>query len=101
MVAVGEKDSGKTSWAKVFDGLIPECKRAAISKEKVFGLSMVDEDTQIITIDEWSEETLASDVAKIFLQGIFYKQSYLLTVLSNFYLHFHFNFAGLLFQGDN
>ena len=69
LVAVGDSDSGKSSWAKVLSGLVPENKTATISKEKVFGTSLIDESTQLIYIDEWSVNTLSSEDAKILLQG--------------------------------
>ena len=69
LVCVGEKDSGKSSWAKIFYGLFPKSKIASISKEKTFGSSMLEEDTQILWIDEWNEDTLSSDMAKILFQG--------------------------------
>ena len=33
-------------------------KIASVTKEKTFGLSMVDEDTELIFIDEWSKNIL-------------------------------------------
>ena len=38
-------------------------------KEKIFGLSMVDEDTELIFIDEWSENTLNISNGKPLFQG--------------------------------
>ena len=69
LLAVGPKDSGKSSWASVFMGLTHEEKRASISKEKVFSFSMIDDDTQLVFIDEWSNEMFGADQAKLFLQG--------------------------------
>ena len=66
---VGPSDSGKSSLAAVLFGLTHPEKVSAISKEKTFGLSMINEDTQLIFIDELSGETLSADQAKVFLQG--------------------------------
>ena len=59
MLAVcGTNNSGKSSWARIFFGLMNRSKIVWVTKEKTFGLSMVDEDTDLIFIDEWSENTL-------------------------------------------
>ena len=72
LLAVGPKDSGKSSWSAVLFGLTPEEKRATLStKEKVFGFSAVNEATQLVFIDEWSHDSFGSDQAKLFLQGLF------------------------------
>ena len=41
----------------------------SVTKEKTFGLSMVGEDTQLIFIDEWSENTLDISNVTSLLQG--------------------------------
>ena len=38
-------------------------------KEKIYGLSLVDEDTELIFIDEWSENTLNISNGKPLFQG--------------------------------
>ena len=40
-----------------------------ISKEGVFARSELNEDTELVVIDEWSKETMHSDVVKTVLQG--------------------------------
>ena len=62
---VGPSDSGKSSMAQVLSGL----NLATISKEKTFGLSMINDHTQLVFIDEMNADLLPADVAKIFLQG--------------------------------
>jgi len=69
LVACGPSDSGKTSWAQLFFGLFGEHKVASIAKEKAFALSMIQETTEVIFIDEWSDDLLKADVAKTVLQG--------------------------------
>ena len=69
LVTSGPKDSGKTSWAAIFHRLIPANAVATITKENQFSASMVDENTQIVIIDEWSASKMESDLAKTLLQG--------------------------------
>lgn len=75
LVVVGDKDSGKSSWVNVYMGIMPESKIAIISKEKVFGTSMIADDTELLYIDEWSSEMLSSDMLKTILQGGHFAQS--------------------------
>ena len=63
------KDSGKTSWFQVFLGIIPTQYVASITQEKQFSTSMIKQDTQTVFLDEWSENSLQSDMAKVVLQG--------------------------------
>ena len=70
MLAVcGTNNSGKSSWARIFFGLMNMSKIVWVTKEKTFGLSMVDEDTDLIFIDEWSENTLEIVNIKTLFQG--------------------------------
>ena len=46
LVVKGLKDSGKTTWASVFLGIIPMKFVASITQEAQFSLSMINEDTQ-------------------------------------------------------
>ena len=71
LCVVGSSDSGKSSWANVLLSLTPANKVATLSKEKVFGFSMLNDDTQFIFIDEWSADMFGSDMAKLFIQGKF------------------------------
>ena len=64
LVVAGPKDSGKTSWAMVFHRVIPPGRIASITKEKQFSAAMIDEDTQLVFVDEWSRTTLDTDLAK-------------------------------------
>ena len=69
LVLCGPKDSGKTSWVQVLLGVIPLRNVATITQEKQFSAAMMGEDTQLVFLDEWSENTLQADLAKIVLQG--------------------------------
>ena len=69
LVVVGPKDSGKTTWASGFLGICPLRFVASITKEKQFSAAMINDDTQIVLLDEWSENTLQADLAKTVLQG--------------------------------
>ena len=70
LVVCGANNSGKSSWARIFFGLMNRSKIVSVTKEKTFGLSMLDEDTELIFIDEWSENTLdISNVKTLFQRG--------------------------------
>ena len=69
LVVLGPKDSGKTSWFNVFLDLIPMKCIASITNEKQFSAAMINDETQLVFLDEWSETTLQSDMAKTVLQG--------------------------------
>ena len=56
------KDSGKTNWINVL---------LSITQERQFATAMFEENTQLVVLDEWSEYTLQSDIAKSVLQGGF------------------------------
>ena len=69
LVLCGPKDSGKTSWVQVLLGVIPLRNVATITQEKQFSAAMMGEDTELVFLGEWSENTLQADLAKIVLQG--------------------------------
>ena len=69
LVVAGPKDSGKTSWASVFHRIIPPSNIASITSERHFSAAMLKEDTQLIILDDWSADTIGSDLAKTILQG--------------------------------
>ena len=69
LVLCGPKDSGKTSWVQVLLAVIPLGNVATITQEKQFSAAMMREDTKFVFLDEWSENTLQADLAKIVLQG--------------------------------
>ena len=69
LVVEGPRDSCKTTWANIFLAIIPLRFVASITQEKQFSASMLNDDTQIVLLDEWAEDTLQSDMAKVVLQG--------------------------------
>eukprot|EP00112_Aurelia_sp_Birch-Aquarium-sp1_P010315 Seg2209.2 transcript_id=Seg2209.2/GoldUCD/mRNA.D3Y31 product="hypothetical protein" protein_id=Seg2209.2/GoldUCD/D3Y31 len=69
LVVCGPKDSGKTTWALAFFGIIPRRYIAWITAENQFTCAMLNEDTQLVFLDEWSSNTLQSEMAKTVLQG--------------------------------
>jgi len=75
LVVVGEKNSGKTSWSKIFFGLMPKEKIAVLSKEEHFGASMIQDDTELLWVDEWKKDMLSEDTLKTMMQGGFFCQS--------------------------
>ena len=72
LVVEGPRDSGKTTWASVFLAIIPLRFVVSITREKQFSASMLNDDTQIVLLDEWAEDTLESDMAKIVFTGWIY-----------------------------
>ena len=75
LVSHGPKDSGKTSGINVLLGIIPMTDVASITQERWFAAAMIEEHTQLVVLDEWSEYTLQSDMAKSVLQGRFMVKS--------------------------
>ena len=49
----------------MFLGIIPIQYVASIAQEKRFSTSMIKQDTQIVFLDGWSENSLQSDIAKV------------------------------------
>ena len=68
-------DSGKSSWINVLLGIIPKTDVASITQERQFAAAVIEEHTQLVVLDEWSEYTLQSDMAKSVLQGGFMVKS--------------------------
>ena len=75
LVVVGAADSGKTSWANIFFGIIPRENIAILTKEQTFGASMIEDDTELLYLDEWSKEMLPDDLLKTVLQGGYFPQA--------------------------
>ena len=75
LVVVGDKDSGKTSWARVFFGIMNHNKIAILTKEENFGASMINDDTELLWVDEWSKAMLPDNLLKTLLQGGPFAQS--------------------------
>ena len=69
LTLIGDRNSGKTSLVNVLFGLTHPEFVATLSKEKVFGTSMIDDDTMLLFIDELCPSILPQDQAKILLQG--------------------------------
>ena len=69
LVVCGANNSEKSSWARIFFSLMNRSKIASVTKEKTLGLLTVDEDTELIFIDEWSENTLGISNVKTLFQG--------------------------------
>ena len=63
------KDSGKTTLVSVFLGICPLRFVVSITKEKQFSAAMINDITQIVLLDELSENTLQTDLSKTVLQG--------------------------------
>lgn len=75
LVVVGAPDSGKSSWANIFFGLIPRSSIAVLTKEQNFGASMINAGTELLYIDEWTDAMLSSDQVKTIFQGGYFAQS--------------------------
>ena len=63
LVVCGSNNSGNVLWERTLFGLMNRLKIVSVMKQKTSDLSMVDEDTDLIFIDEWSENTL--DISKV------------------------------------
>ena len=57
LVVYAPKDSGKMGWFHVFLGVIPMKFIASITSEKQFAALMITNDSQLIFLDKWSEDT--------------------------------------------
>ena len=75
LVVVGPSDSGKTSWANLFFGIIPREKIAVLTKEQTFGASMIEDDTELLYLDEWNRDMMSDDLLKTVLQGGYFAQA--------------------------
>ena len=71
LVVVGPKDCGKTTWFALIKACLTSPKRVAvITNEGSFAFSQVNEDTEIINMDEFSNaKNLDADTIKKFFQG--------------------------------
>ena len=69
LVVVGPPDSGKTAWASVFHRIVPKEYIVSVTSEHQLSASMITEATQLVIIDEWSNNTMNADLAKTLLQG--------------------------------
>ena len=69
LAVVGPRDSGKTAWASVLHRIVPKEYIASVTSEHQFSASMITEATQLVVIDEWSNNTMNADLAKTLLQG--------------------------------
>ncbi|XP_066918164.1 uncharacterized protein [Clytia hemisphaerica] len=69
LTLVGKIDSGKTSLMNLFSSIIPKEKIAILTKESTFGLSMINDDTELLFVDEWSKEMTPPDIAKTLFQN--------------------------------
>ena len=63
------KDSGKTNWVQVLFGIIPLTNVAAITQEKQFSAAMMNEHTELVFLDEWSENTLQANKSQLALKS--------------------------------
>ena len=69
LVVAGPKDSEKTSWSNILHRIIPSSAIASLTKEKQFSAAMITNEIQLVIVDEWSANTMESDLAKTILQG--------------------------------
>ena len=69
LVVAGPKDSGKTSWSNIFHRIISAAAIASLTKEKQFSAAIITNETQLVHVDEWSANTMDSELTKNILQG--------------------------------
>ena len=63
LVVSGPRDSGKTSWECVLHWIIPSNRIASITKERQFSASMINNQTELVIIDDWSGQTVDTDLS--------------------------------------
>ena len=69
LMVVGKKNCGKTTLVNPLLNLIDEEKVASLTKEAKFATSMITADTQLVFVDEFSEQFLDASQAKMIIQG--------------------------------
>jgi len=69
LLLVGLADSGKTSWFYPFEGIIPSDKIASVVRDGRFSGHMINQQTQVVFMDEWTSDSLSCEDAKRILQG--------------------------------
>ena len=69
LMVVGKKNCGKTTLVNPLLNLIDEEKVASLTKEAKFATSMITADTQLVFVDEFSEQFLDPSQAKMIIQG--------------------------------
>ena len=69
LVVEAPRDSAKTTWVIVFPARTPLRFVVSITWEKQFSASMLNNNTEIVLLDEWAEDTFQLDMAKIVLHG--------------------------------
>ena len=68
LLVVGKKNCGKTTLVNPLLNLIDEEKVASLTKEAKFATSMITADTQLVFVDEFSEQFLDASQAKMIIQ---------------------------------
>ena len=66
---VGPGDSGKSSWFAPFEGVIDRKYVAEIVEDGRFSTAAITNKTQVAKVEEWSENTMSADQAKLVTQG--------------------------------
>ena len=69
LCVTGETDSGKSIWFSPFIGIIPTDCIAGVTREKQFAGHLINENTEVVFMDEWSIDSLNAEDAKKVLQG--------------------------------
>ncbi|XP_066928609.1 uncharacterized protein [Clytia hemisphaerica] len=69
LILQGESDSGKTSWAAPFDGIISTENIAGVTQEGKFAGHLINNQTELVFMDEWTVNSLSCEDAKRILQG--------------------------------
>ena len=62
LVVAGPRNSGKSTWGSVFLSIVPFRYIASITKERTFSTAIINSDTQLVCLDEWSPDHLQSDL---------------------------------------
>ena len=92
LVVAEPRDSGKSTWTPVFLSIVLFRYIASITKERTFSTAMINSDTQLVFLDEWSPDHLQSDTSKLLLQdglmvsAVKYEKAWMFVNNSAFYI---------------
>ena len=69
LCVTGETDSGKSTWFSPFMGIIPTDCIVGVTREKQFAGHLINENTEVVFMYQWSNGSLNAEDAKKVLQG--------------------------------
>ena len=70
MMCVGESDSGKTTWGEPILQVLYDDKVVAVTDEGKFSTQLLESDTHLLLMDEYSPGNYEIDYKKTYLQKV-------------------------------